>query len=69
MRSLKGDQVNQLFQGENNKRESHRALKGDGITFQIHILDLKGEDETYLGVPVLATFIPEEIGKDLIRLV
>lgn len=60
--------INQLFQGRNERSEGLRDLKGTGITFQVYVLNLSDNDEVVArNVPTLATFIPEEMGKELIR--
>lgn len=60
--------INQLFQGPSSNYPGDRAIIGTGITFQIHILNLIRENQIlYNGVPAIACYIPEEIGRDFIR--
>lgn len=67
---LDNNQINQLFQGRSGKKESVRSIRGNGITFQIYILNLKREDSiVYSAVPIIAISIPEEMGKEVIRIV
>ncbi|MDA8972638.1 Z1 domain-containing protein [bacterium] len=64
------DQINQLFQGGNKRTGGIRQAKANqGITIQIHVLDLRlslTEPTLHKQVPTLAIYIPESIGKDLI---
>ncbi len=60
--------VTQLFQGRNERSEGLRDLKGPGITFQMYVLNLTKADRVIASsVPTIATFIPKELGKELIR--
>ncbi len=61
------NQINQLFQGRNERREGLRDIKGTGITFQIYVLNLQNDSQPFQNVVTIATLIPEEIGRDLIR--
>ncbi len=65
------DEIQQLFQGR-NPRTGHVIYPGDSeikndniLTIQIHLLDLR--DTTFASVPTLAVWIPEHIGRDIIR--
>lgn len=61
-------EINQLFQGESSNYVGDREIKGSGITFQIHILNLEYEDKiVYTNVTALATFIPEYVSEGIIR--
>lgn len=68
-RSLnENDYINQLFQGRNANYPGDREILGTGITFQIHILNLlKNSKVVASDAVVLAAYIPEELGKDIIR--
>jgi hypothetical protein len=62
------NQINQLFQGRSSNYDGDREILGQGITFQIHILNLlKNNKIIYTNVPAFATHVPEELGKELIR--
>jgi hypothetical protein len=62
------NQINQLFQGRSSNYEGDRSILGEGITFQIHILNLLENDIlVHTNVPVIATYIPETISKEFIR--
>lgn len=61
-------QINQLFQGRSSNYEGDREILGDGITFQIHILNLLQDDRiSFSNVPAIATHIPLELGREFIR--
>ncbi len=67
----RNDEIQQLFQGR-NPRTGEVIYPGDSeiknesiLTIQIHLLDLRDTD--FLSVPTLAIWIPESIGKDIIR--
>lgn len=71
-RSLdKNDQILNLFQGRNPTRGAaiypgDAAIKiPDKLSIQLHLLDIT--DTSYTKVPTLAIWIPEHIGKDIIR--
>ena len=67
-RNLIDNQINQLFQGPSANYGGDRTVKGTGITFQIHILDLLLNDQkVFSQISTIATYIPEEIGTDIIR--
>ena len=65
------DEIQQLFQGRNPRvgdviYPGDSEIKNDNIlTIQIHLLDLR--DTLYASVPTLAIWIPEHIGRDIIR--
>jgi hypothetical protein len=65
------DEIQQLFQGRNPRTgeviyPGDSEIREDGVlTVQIHLLNLK--DTTFVNVPTLAIWIPEHIGKDIIR--
>ncbi|MCW5909534.1 MAG: alpha-1,4 polygalactosaminidase [Cyclobacteriaceae bacterium] len=62
------NQINQLFQGRSSNYEGDRAILDNGITFQIHILNLLQEDRiVFSNVPAIATHIPIELGREFIR--
>jgi len=62
------NQINQLFQGRSSNYEGDREILGDGITFQIHILNLLQDDRiAFSNVPAMATHIPLELGREFIR--
>lgn len=62
------NQINQLFQGRSSNYEGDRAILGDGITFQVHILNLLQDDRiAFSNVPAIATHIPLELGREFIR--
>ncbi len=70
-RRLVNDKVQQLFQGRNPKI-GELIYPGDAdikinnlLTIQIHLLNLRDTDLTR--VPTLAVWIPEHIGKDIIK--
>ena len=67
----RNNEIQQLFQGR-NPRTGEVIYPGDSevkeeslLTIQIHLLDLR--DTTFLSVPTLAIWVPESIGKDIIR--
>lgn len=71
-RRLNGnDEIQQLFQGRNPRTgevvyPGDSEIKNDNIvSIQIHLLDLR--DTPFLDVPTLAVWIPEHIGRDIIR--
>ncbi len=60
--------INQLFQGPSSNYPGDRAIRGVGITFQIHILNLlQNSNIAYSEVPAIGTYIPVELGGELIR--
>ncbi len=68
MRTLnERNQINQLFQGRNERREGLRDIRGAGITFQIYVLTLQNDTQSFENIVTMASLIPEEIGEDLIR--
>jgi hypothetical protein len=67
----RNDEIQQLFQGR-NPRTGEVIYAGDSeikdenlLTIQIHLLDLR--DTIYTSVPTLAIWIPDNIGRDIIR--
>lgn len=71
-RRLNGnDEIQQLFQGRNPRTgdviyPGDSEIKNDDIlTIQIHLLDLRSTP--FISVPTLAIWIPEKIGRDIIR--
>jgi Z1 domain len=67
----RNDEIQQLFQGR-NPRTGEVIYPGDSeiknenlLTIQIHLLDLR--DTLFTSVPTIAIWIPDEIGKDIIR--
>lgn len=67
-RSLGDDnQIEQYFQGRNDRQEGLRDIRGNGITFQIYVFDLEKEGASYDSVVGLASYIPIDISEDLIR--
>ena len=65
------DEIQQLFQGR-NPRIGEIIYPGDSeikneniLTIQIHLLDLR--DTPLISVPTLAIWVPDHIGKDVIR--
>jgi hypothetical protein len=67
----RNDEIQQLFQGR-NPRTGEVIYPGDSeikneniLSIQIHLLDLR--DTLFTSVPTLAIWIPENIGKDIIR--
>lgn len=70
-RRLSNNEIQQLFQGRNPRvgdviYPGDFEIKNDNIlTIQIHLLDLR--DTPYTSVPTLAIWIPENIGRDIIR--
>lgn len=67
----RNDEIQQLFQGR-NPRIGEVVYPGDSeikdenlLTIQIHLLNLRDTDFT--SVPTLAIWIPEHIGRDIIR--
>jgi hypothetical protein len=67
----RNDEIQQLFQGR-NPRTGEVIYPGDSeikneniLSIQIHLLDLR--DTLFTGVPTLAIWIPDNIGKDIIR--
>jgi len=71
-RSLdKNDQILNLFQGR-NPRTGTAIYPGDAeiktkgkLSIQVHLLDIT--DTSYKEVPTLAIWVPEHIGKDIVR--
>jgi hypothetical protein len=70
-RRLRNNELQQLFQGR-NPRTGQVIYPGDSeikdenlLTIQIHLLDIR--DTEYTSVPTLAIWIPETIGRDIIR--
>lgn len=62
------NQINQLFQGSSANYKGDRTVLGDGITFQIHILNLLQDERiAFSNVPVIATHIPLDLGREFIR--
>ena len=62
------NQINQLFQGRSSNYEGDRSILGEGITFQIHILNLLQDDRiAFSNVLTLSTHIPVELGREFIR--
>ena len=70
-RSLRNDEIQQLFQGRNPLRgeiiyPGDSEIKDDNLlTIQIHLLDFR--NTTFTNVPTLAVWIPDSIGQDIIR--
>jgi len=70
-RRLVNNEIQQLFQGRNPRvgdviYPGDAEIKNDNIlTIQIHLLDLR--DTPFTSVPTLAIWIPEHIGRDIIR--
>jgi hypothetical protein len=68
------DEIQQLFQGR-NPRTGTAVYPGDSqikesgiLNIQLHMLDLKDADnQVYDNVPTLAIWIPDYMGKDIIR--
>ena len=67
----RNNEIQQLFQGR-NPRTGEIIYPGDSeikdenvLTIQIHLLDIR--DTNFLSVPTFAIWIPERIGKDIIR--
>ncbi|MDP1624650.1 MAG: Z1 domain-containing protein [bacterium] len=67
----RNDEIQQLFQGR-NPRTGEIIYPGDSeikndtlLTIQIHLLDLR--DTEFTSVPTLAIWVPEHIGRDIIR--
>lgn len=67
----RNNEIQQLFQGR-NPRTGEVIYPGDSeikdtnmLTIQIHLLDLR--DTSFSSVPTLAIWIPETIGKDIVR--
>ena len=66
--NTENNQINQLFQGRSSNYEGDREILGQGITFQIHILNLLQDDRIiHTNVPAIATHIPVELGSEFIR--
>ncbi|MEI7812121.1 MAG: Z1 domain-containing protein [Ignavibacteria bacterium] len=71
IRKLRKTEIQQLFQGRNPKigeviYPGDSEIKDDNIlTIQIHLLNLR--DTCFTNVPTLAIWIPEHIGRDIIR--
>lgn len=64
----RNDEINPLFQGSNINTgfPGAREIKDSNIlSIQLYLLDLRGTDLTQ--VPLIAIWIPENIGKDIIR--
>jgi Z1 domain len=64
----RNDEINPLFQGSNINTgfPGAREIKDSNIlSIQLYLLDLRGTDLTQ--VPLIAIWIPEKIGKDIIR--
>ena len=62
------DEINPLFQGPNNNTgyPGAREIKNPNLlTIQIYLLDIR--DTNLKQVPLIAVWIPERIGKDIIR--
>lgn len=60
--------INQLFQGRSSNYEGDREILNQGITFQIHILNLlQNKEIIHRNVTAIATHIPMELGRDFIR--
>lgn len=70
-RKLINNEIQQLFQGRNPRvgdvvYPGDAEIKNDNIlTIQIHLLDLR--DTLFTSVPTVAIWIPEHIGRDIIR--
>lgn len=70
-RKLVNNEIQQLFQGRNPRvgdviYPGDAEIKKDNIlTIQIHLLDLR--DTPYTSVPSLAIWVPEHIGRDIIK--
>jgi len=67
----RNDEIQQLFQGR-NPRTGEVIYPGDSeiknenlLTIQIHLLNIRDTD--FASVPTLAIWIPEHIGRDIIR--
>ncbi len=67
----RNDEIQQLFQGK-NPRTGEVIYPGDSeikneniLSVQIHLLNIRDTD--YVNVPTLAIWIPEAIGRDIIR--
>lgn len=67
----RNDEIQQLFQGR-NPRTGEVVYPGDSeiknenlLTIQIHLLNIRDTD--FASVPTLAIWIPEHIGRDIIR--
>jgi hypothetical protein len=68
------NEVNQLFQGGNDKSEGLRDLKGEGITVQLYVLNLfengtmnTGVPPVVTNVPLVATWIPNLLAQEFIE--
>lgn len=60
--------INQLFQGRGSQYRGDRSIYSEGITIQIHILDmLRDNILIFSSVPTIAIRVPVEIGSELIR--
>ncbi|OQW92373.1 MAG: hypothetical protein BWK78_01895 [Thiotrichaceae bacterium IS1] len=75
-RTLKGDKVNQIFQGPDQKKKvggDRNVGSEDDIRIQIHILNLRrekrGKNFAFQQVPALAIWLPKNLARDLIRIV
>jgi len=68
-RNLKpNNEINQLFQGRNSNYQGDRLILGQGITFQIHTLNLLRNDiPAYNDVIALSVYLPTEVGQEIIR--
>lgn len=67
----RNDEIQQLFQGR-NPRIGEVIYPGDSeiknetlLTIQVHLLDIR--DTFFTDVPTIAIWVPERIGKDIIR--
>lgn len=62
------NQINQLFQGRSSNYDGDREVRGAGLTFQIHVLNLLRDDRiAFSQVFNIATYVPLEMGRELIR--
>ncbi len=67
----RNDEIQQLFQGR-NPRTGEVIYPGDSeiknenlLTIQVHLLDVR--DTFFTNVPTLAIWVPERMGKDIVR--
>lgn len=66
--NLRNNQIKQIFQGRNANYVGDKEIRGGGITFQLHIINLLSEgNPIHYRVPALAAYIPQELGAELIR--